>query len=290
MVDTSEFVKSVDFAELSALIGHFGAGKHFDYLSGDFLANTLQKRFTEKQCKSVDEYLMILKNEPGEAHQLTDLLNNSFSEFFRNPLSFSVLEHIILPSLLKRLNHSGRREIRIWSAACAAGQEVYSLAILLNELQHQSAQNFTWRIFASDHRQSLIEEATKGIYKETTLQKVTMKRFHTWFNKVGENFEIKPALRKNIEFLVFDLFDENYCYPPESIFGDFDLVVIANMLFYYNQEAQRFLLGKLEKSQAKGGYIMTGESERGVFRFHHFKEVIPHAAIFRKGYKQFPSL
>lgn len=282
MGNISEYMKSIDFAELSALIGHFGAGNHYDNLSRDFLANTLQKRLAANHCQRVDEYLIILKNEPGEVLQLNDSLSIGFSEFFRNPFSFSALEHIILPGILKRLINSGRREIRIWSAACAAGQEVYSLAILLNELQHQSSQSYTWRIFASDASQPLIGEASKGIYKESALQKVTMHRFHTWFDRVGDNYTVKPALRKNIEFLVFDLFDKNYCYPPESIFGDFDLVLCANMLFYYTPEAQRLILRKLEKSQAKGGYIMTGESERGIFRLHHFKEVIPHTAIFRK--------
>ena len=251
MVDVSDHMKNIDFAELIALAGRFGIGKHYESLSIDFVVNAMKKRLAEKQCMSADEYLMILKNDPGEVLQLADSLNNGFSEFFRNPLSFSALEHIILPGLLKRLVTSGRREIRIWSAACAAGHEVYSLAILLHELQHQSSQNFNWRIFASDASQPLILEATKGIYQETALQKVTMKRFHTWFDRVGDNFEIKPALRKNIEFLVFDLFDKNYCYPPGSIYGDFDLVLCANIFFITTSRLRNYLWESLKNRWQK---------------------------------------
>jgi len=283
MWNNVEDLTKKEIAELSGLLDHSGFQNHAVYFNQEFLLNTLQKRTIEKGCTSIAGYLIFLKSDPDEVKLLYEYLMIGFSEFFRNPLTFSVLETIILPGLIKRNITNSRREIRIWSAACAAGHEVYSLAILLQELQNMGFQEFEYRIFASDANESLIKQAVKGVYPASAFNKMTLKRLETWFNRTGDNFCIKNEVRKNIEFLTFNLFAENYCFPPESIFGDFDLVICANVLFYYNSEAQKIILGKLEKSLATGGYIVTSEAERSIFRSFYFKEVIPHATIFRKG-------
>jgi chemotaxis methyl-accepting protein methylase len=222
-----------------------------------------------------------LKDNINEIKHLQLLLNITYSEFFRNPLSFSILENIVLPSLIKKIRVSSRKEIRIWSAACAGGQEVYSLAILLNELQYLNSTGFKYRIFASDSNEALLNEAAKGVFPILAMKNVTLKRWNQWFVKTGDKVTIRPELQHNVEFSTFDLLADNVCFPPESIFGDFDLALCSNILFYYNPEAQSIIINKLSRSLASGGFLVTGEAERSILRSHRFKEIFPHSTIFR---------
>jgi chemotaxis methyl-accepting protein methylase len=81
-----------------------------------FLKKTLQNRIAASKCESIEEYCTLLKQSNPEANLLIASLQNNYSEFFRNALSFAVLERIILPYLVQK-----KKEIRIWSAACAQG-------------------------------------------------------------------------------------------------------------------------------------------------------------------------
>ena len=92
-----------------------------------------------------------------------------------------------------------------------------------------------------------------------------MKRAKQWFRKHYETYSVVKKLKKNIDFSVFDLFDDHLSCPPESIFGDFDIVFCANLLFYYKPEFRKIILEKTCNSLAKGGYLITGESERENF-------------------------
>jgi chemotaxis methyl-accepting protein methylase len=80
---------------------------------------------------------------------------------------------------------------------------------------------------------------------------------------------------------VFDLFSEQLSCPPASIFGDFDLMVCANLLFYYKNEDRKIILKKAGKCLAKGGFIITGETERDILIRHNYHEVFPQSAIFQ---------
>ena len=106
-----------------------------------FLSQAIQKRITETQCVSVGDYCSYLEQNSQEAAILIDSLHICYSGFFRNSLTYSVLEHIVLPSVVSKRKNTKRKEIRIWSAACAAGQESYCLAMLMEEFNNGSGQN-----------------------------------------------------------------------------------------------------------------------------------------------------
>lgn len=245
-----------------------------------FLNKSLQKRVAETHCDSVKAYFRFLQQNDTEVKHLLDSLHNSYSEFFRNPLTFALLEQMILPSIILKKGRTKRKEIRIWSAACAAGQEVYSLAILLEELKAGDSNNFTYRIFATDQSESQINEARNGQYSEQAIGNLNLKRVKKWFTKQGETFTVKPELKENIDFSVFDLFDEQLSSPPASIFGDFDLIVCANLLFYYKPEYQKIILHKTSFGLSKEGFLVSGETEREILLNHQYKEVFLQSAIF----------
>ena len=244
-----------------------------------FFDNSIRKNISHAGCKSLSEYQLLLEKSTSEIDNFLDSLQINYSEFFRNSLTYSVLEKIIFPRLFHKKESSNQREIRIWSAACATGQEAYSLAILLAE---QNNSQVTFRIFATDQSDKQIEIAKKGIYSISTLNLVTLKRLDNWFLFNGKNYAIRDEIKANIEFSTFDLLNDVHMCPPSSIFGDFDIVFCANLLFYYKPEFRNEIIRKISKTLSSEGLIITGEAEKELFLQHHFEEIYPGSGILKK--------
>lgn len=247
-----------------------------------FLNKSIQRRMDEIHCATPGQYLKTIAQNPSETKLLTDSLLNNYTEFFRNPLTFSVLERIVLPSLILKNKASKNKEIRIWSAACATGQESYSLAMLLEELMNGEKATLNYRIFATDQSEAQVNKARIGLFSADEINNLTMKRVSKWFTNQGNAYFIKQELKNNIDFSVFDLFDERFSSPPASIYGDFNIVVCANLLFYYKPEFREILLEKTGNCLARGGFLICGETEREILLDSHYQEVFPQSAIFRK--------
>jgi len=246
-----------------------------------FLNKTFRKRITQTHCNSTEEYYSLLKEKSKEGERFFDSLNICYSDFFRNPLTFAVLERIILPALCLKKRNTMQKEIRVWSAACAAGQETYSLAMLLEEVSNCDNEKMNFRIFATDKSEIIVNEAIKGKYSYNDLSNVNLKRVNQWFTKDGDAYNVNKELKKNIVFSVFDLLSDQFSCPPASIFGDFDLVICANLLFYYKPEYQKKIIEKTGNSLSTEGYLITGETERDILMRHNFNEVFPQSAIFK---------
>jgi chemotaxis protein methyltransferase CheR len=247
-----------------------------------FLHKSIQKRITATRSGSATTYIALLEQDKAEEVLLIDSLCINYSEFFRNSLTFAVLEHIILPSLLLKKKNNRQKVVRIWSSACAAGQETYSVAMLLEEIKKNTTDEINYRIFATDQSEQQIIKAQKGQYSVDSLNNLDKKRLSQWFIPKGRNYIIKEELKKNIDFSVFDLFNKQLSSPPVSIFGDFDLVICSNLLFYYKTEYRETILNKAGNSMAKGGYLLCGETERDILIKNNYNEVFLQSAIFQK--------
>ncbi len=247
-----------------------------------FLTNSIQNRMSKINCHSLEGYINHIQNNIEESESFINSLQISYTEFFRNTLTFSVLEKIILPSLVTKSVNSNRNEIRIWSAACASGQETYSMAMLLQEFSNSKGGQLNFRIFATDQSETQIQEAKLGQYSETELNSLNLKQLGRWFTKQGEIYRIKPELKENIDFSVFDLLNETLSCPPSSIYGNFDLVICANLLFYYQPEYRKKIIEKARHCISRSGYLITGESEREILIQAGFREVYPMSGIFQK--------
>lgn len=259
-------------------------GKNIDIsaYNQSFIKKTISIRMNLTSCDTTNDYLLYLANIPAEVTELMWQINNSYSEFFRNPLTYNFLEQVILPQLLENKKIKRENEIRIWSAACASGQEAYSLAILCDELIKSQTTAINCRIFASDMNPEEISNAQKGVYLAPTLGKVTLNRIQTYFTRKREIYTIVPRLKESVDFSVFDLISDIGSCPPASIYGNFDLVFCSNLLFYYKPESRTFILEKLGSSLAREGYLVTGETEREIVRQNNYREVLPNSAIFQR--------
>lgn len=248
-----------------------------------FLAKTTKNRLTATSLKNISEYRGYLSKHPKEAHLLSRSLNINYSKFFRNTLSFALLEHLILPRILERKRNPGSPEIRVWSAGCASGEEAYSIAILLNEINISHQLDIPFHICATDISDSELAAAQKGAYHYEAVKNVELQHIRQYFTVKGDIYMVAPPLPSQVIFSHYDLLDKHTICPPESIYGNFDLILCNNLLFYYQPEIQRFILNKLHQCLADGGYLMTGEAENTIVeKFQGFRVVNPSTAIYQK--------
>jgi chemotaxis protein methyltransferase CheR len=246
------------------------------------LIKALDKRLLITKNGSYNSYLKYLKANKTEIDIFLDSLFITFSEFFRNPLTFCVLEQNVLPSIIENKKTRKAKEIRIWSAACAMGQEAYSLAIICNDLMENTNIKYSCRIFATDISSTELSKANEGVYQIASLNKVSFKRIQKYFTQKGECYVINPELKKYINFSFFDLLSNKGDSPPSSIYGNFDIVFCSNVLFYYKPEYQIRILDKLSKNLSNGGYLVTGEAEREIVRKNDFHEIFINSSVFQK--------
>lgn len=247
-----------------------------------FLEKAMEVRMSALASKTTEDYLQLMEHVPEESIEMIDQLSNSYSEFFRSPLTFTYLEQIILPAIVAEKQKNQEKEIRIWSAACASGQEAYSMAILFEEIIHRLKKPVSLHIFATDNNAVQLANAQRGIYPMAAVNKVSLKRINTYFTQQGEYFIVDNELKKYIDFSIFDLLGEERNCPPASIYGNFDLVFCSNLLFYYNPSCRQRILDKAGNCLALGGYLVTGDAERGMVKENNYREVFPNSGIFQK--------
>ncbi|MCX6284408.1 MAG: hypothetical protein NTW31_09260 [Bacteroidetes bacterium] len=245
-----------------------------------FLEKSVEKRLNSLNIKSVSGFSEILARDENEASIFLNSLTICYSEFFRNPLTFALLEQLVLPGLIE--DKKANSEIRIWSAACAAGQEPYSIAMLLDDLIRRKGQKTRFRIFGTDVSEQELERARKGVYDPDDIQNVSTGLAMKYFKRKGDKYIIEGEIREHVYFSFHDLLDPDYISPASSIFGDFDLVCCSNLLFYYNPEIRQQILSRLYLSLSPGGYFVTGEAEKNIVQKHKFIPVTSLSNVFRK--------
>ena len=228
----------------------------------NFLRKSIDRRWIETNTANFEEYVCYLEKDNREADALRDSLHISFSQFFRDPVTFAILEQRILPDIIaSRRNGS---EIRVWSAGCANGQEAYSIAILLSDLAYAADMKLRFRIFATDISQEALTAGETGIYDESMILNVKTKHLNKYFTRQSRMYAIIPELKQHVIFSAYDLLTLTTSNPPESIYGDYDLVLCSNVLIYYKHKVQQTIIEKLQKAMSPSGYLVTGETETGL--------------------------
>lgn len=254
-------------------------GREISMYDESFLVKSVEKRRLESGADTLASYQCFLEKNNLESDSLFNSLNITYSDFFRNPLTFALLEQWVLPALIS--SKSGA-EIRVWSAGCSSGQEAYSVAMLLSNMNTLDGEPVRFRILATDISQSALEAAREGVYSKDAVRNLRLRDLENYFKREGDTYTIVSRLKKSIEFYSYDLLDRHSNYPPESIYGNFDIVLCSNLLFYYKPDIQHFILQKVQQALSPEGYLVTGEAERAfVEQTGNLKRVVPPAAVFQ---------
>jgi len=248
-----------------------------------FLEQSIRSRMNFSNCENYQDYFNMINSSESESLTFLNSLNNSFSEFFRNPLTFALLEQHLIPMLLQTKDNYQTDDLRIWSAGCAIGQEPYSLAILLEDIFQENKNNFSYRIFATDISINELSSAISGIYEYNSVKNIKLSHINNYFSRKNDSYKISDNIKKHVDFSYYDLLDTESSAPPASIYGDFDLVICSNVLFYYKPEIQKFIVSKIRRSLKPNGYFITGEAETAIVKsLKGFKQYVPMAPIFVK--------
>lgn len=248
-----------------------------------YLASSLDKRLSTLSMNSIKNYLDFISENKKEAKNFFNTLLNGYSKFFRNTLTFSLLEHLVLPSILDEKERSQNEEIRIWSAACSAGQEAYSVAILLKELSVAREKTVKFRIFGTDISKNSLALAIKGSYNFISVNNIPLKYIQKYFTIEGNNYTVSSKLKEHIDFSSYDLLDAKSICPPPSIYGEFDIIILSNLLYYYRPKIQQTIINKLLRGLPKGKYLITGKTEKSIIEATgRFSLVLEPAPVFRK--------
>lgn len=245
-----------------------------------FLSKSILKRLSSVNSIDISKYARLLSDDKNEAIALADSLNIGYTEFFRNSISFAMLEKLVFPRLFEDKNlNSG---IRIWSAGCSTGQEPYSIAMKLDDLIRTKDISVQAKIFATDVSENALAVARKGSYDVSEVQNITLKYISRYFFRQKDVFSVTGMMKDYIDFSHHDLLDPHSISPVSSIFGDFDLIFCSNILFYYTREIRDIILNKLYLSLSPRGYLITGEAEREIVAKNRFRALALPAAIFQK--------
>lgn len=248
--------------------------------------DTFLRKSVERRCDAVEAidlqgYLEYMSSRETEARILAQSMNIMYTDFFRNALTFAHLEQWLLPNLIDK-KPSGS-ELRVWSAGCSTGQEAYSIAMLLENELEKGCKSFRYRIIATDISESALELANKGEYRSEVIQNIRVRDLNLFFERTGETYRVCERLKKHVSFSQYDLLDSQSAHPQESIFGNFDLVICCNVLFYYKSRSQNFILKKLLNATAGNGYLITGEAERqNLLKNSILRAIVPPSPIFQK--------
>jgi chemotaxis protein methyltransferase CheR len=191
--------------------------------------------------------------EPSLSQQVVEALLNNETYFFRDRGPFDVLQRHALPELAKRREQSKR--LRIWSAGCSTGQEVYSLAMLFAEAPEQW-RGWTIDILGTDVSTSCIDRARGGVFTQFEIQRgLGINQMIKWFEEVPDGWRAVEPLRKPVRFQVHNILEA----APHP--GDFDVVLCRNVLLYLSPEKKALAFERIAGAMAEDGWLMLGAGE-----------------------------
>jgi chemotaxis protein methyltransferase CheR len=209
----------------------------------------------ERGIATLDELITILVmgKEPGLSQQVVEALLNNETYFFRDRAPFDVLQRHALPELAQRRHKSKR--LRIWSAGCSTGQEVYSLAMLFAE-DPDRWRGWTIDILGTDVSNGCIDRARGGSYSQFEVQRgLGINQMIKWFEECADGWRAVEPLRKPIRFQVHNLLE------PSPHPGAFDIVLCRNVLLYLSPEKKTLAFERIAGAMAEDGWLMLGAGE-----------------------------
>ncbi|HEV2854419.1 MAG TPA: CheR family methyltransferase [Thermoanaerobaculia bacterium] len=220
-----------------------------------FLEDVAERRAHARGYPGIAEYVEALAGREieGEWGHLISLVTIKESYFFRAPQQFEVIRQQVLPVLVRA--RSAARSLRIWSAACARGEEPSTLAILLSE--EPSLAGWEWTIVATDLDEEALAGARLGLYGERAVSQVPPALLERWFTRRGKLYELDPAIRSRIQYQALNLSQTPFALP----FAECDLVLLRNVLIYFRRPLQRLVVSHIARLLAPQGYLFLGASE-----------------------------
>lgn len=193
---------------------------------------------------------------PALRDEVLDAMTTNETSFFRDLHPWQTLKTEILPELIE--SRSATRQLTIWCAACSSGQEPYSLALLMAEEFPNEFQSWDLRIIATDISPSMVRRCSEGAFSQLEVNRglpAAMLARH--FTRRGLNFVADDSLRRVIEVRHANL----DALPPVSELGGFDLVIVRNVLIYFDDIVKKRIIESVHARMRSTGVMLLGSTE-----------------------------
>jgi chemotaxis protein methyltransferase CheR len=205
----------------------------------------------------VAEQLEALRADPTGSpawRRLTRALTVRESYFYRDRRLFAALSDRVLPALIAERRERGDLRLRLWSAGCAAGEEPYSLAIVLHRLLADRA-GWTLTVLGTDIDPEALAAARRGLYTDWALRDTPGWLRDRYFRRTrARRLELDPEIRDLVEFAPLNLAQETYPSPASGTHA-MDLILCRNVLMYFTEDARQATVARLRRGLADGGWL-----------------------------------
>lgn len=261
--------QSTDIERFRAIIED-RLGLRFDDSQVDQLGEVLADRLRVTGCRQVRLYLDRLALSAADQAELREIaarLTVAETYFFRHPDHFEAFTQTALSQRLEA-QHQLRR-LRILSAGCASGEEVYTLAMLVRD-RIAGLPPWDVKVHGIDVNKSLIEKAIAGRYTEWSLRATPPGRRQQSFRAAGREYVVEDAVRSMVCFEARNLLDDDHeFWQPDR----FDIIFFRNVAIYFSPETTKGVIARITRSLAPGGFLFLGPSEtlRGVSNAFHLR-------------------
>jgi chemotaxis protein methyltransferase CheR len=240
------------------------------------IETALSSLLRERGISTLDELITILVmgKEPALSNQVVEALLNNETYFFRDRAPFDLLARHALPQLATRRDSTKR--IRIWSAGCSTGQEVYSLAMLFAE-DPAKWRGWTVDVLGTDVSSTVVDRARAGTYSQFEVQRgLGINQTIRWFEERDDGWRAVEEIRKSVRFQVHNLLES----PPHP--GEFDIILCRNVLLYLTGDKRRMAFDRIASALAADGWLMLGAGETVIGQTERFGADIDARGLYRR--------
>lgn len=217
----------------------------------------LTKRLRINRTSSFADYIRLVLNDADERRIMVNLLTTNHTYFFREEHHYDHFITSMRPDLIAKAMRG--EPVRIWSAGCSSGEEVYSLGMaLLGESRGEGMRIAAKdvRFLASDLADHAIETARAATYSNNALATVPADLRKHWTTRLGDEVVISPTIQNLIRFRSLNLLHQ---WPFK---GMFDAIFCRNVMIYFDAATKEQLLLRFAQQLAPSGYLYIGHSER----------------------------
>ena len=250
-------LRDLDFQKLSNYI-YERYGINLPLSKKTLLESRLQKHILSLGMTSFKQYIhhICIEDESPDVIKMVNLVSTNKTHFFREAEHFSFIQNTVLPQLA----HDRSRNIRIWSSASSTGEEVYSVAMTIEQFIEKNEVNLAYTLLGSDISTDVLNVARTAIYDECSIQDFPIEEKRKYFLKSKDlrvkKVRINKKLRDRVSFKRFNLIQDRY--PAAE---SFDIIFCRNVLIYFDRETQVKVIRNLTKCLKLGGYLFLGHSE-----------------------------
>ena len=229
----------------------------------------------EHGFESVAALVSSLQASPqGTLHTLVvEAIATTETSFFRDIHPFTALRDEILPELLREQRNTGG-SLNIWSAACSSGQEAYTVAMILRD-RFAAMPGWSFQLLASDISRQMVERAKRGVYTQVEINRgLPAPYLIRFFDQRDGQWHLKDDVKNMCRFFHQNLAQAWTAIPPV------DIVMLRNVLIYFDVETRREVLRRVRRLLRPGGYLLLGSAETTLNLDDTFNRVRIGRAVF----------